>query len=77
MGINDKITQMLAADPNDFAANALQARFQYLDQEFKSAIALIPAPVQLLEIQGAGHDLGRDHSSVAAKIALSFLEFEP
>jgi uncharacterized protein len=45
--------------------------------ELKSAIALIPAPVQLLEIQGAGHDLGRDHSSVAAKIALSFLEFDP
>lgn len=43
--------------------------------EFKSAIALIPAPVQLLEIEGAGHDLGRNHAAVAAKIALGFLEF--
>ena len=45
--------------------------------ELKGAIALIPSPVRLLEIQGAGHDLGRDHSSVAAKIALSFVEFDP
>ena len=35
----------------------------------------IPALVQLLEIEGVGHDLGRNHSGIAAKIALSFLEF--
>jgi predicted alpha/beta-hydrolase family hydrolase len=42
--------------------------------ELKSAIVLIPAPVQLLEIEGAGHDLGRNHDAVAARIASSFLE---
>jgi predicted alpha/beta-hydrolase family hydrolase len=50
--------------------------FGTLDQ-LRSAIVLIPAPVQLLEIQGAGHDLGRDREAVAAKIALSFAKFDP
>lgn len=45
--------------------------------ELKSAIALIPAPVRLLEIEGAGHDLGRDHLELPAKIALSFLDLGP
>jgi uncharacterized protein len=45
--------------------------------ELKSAMALIPAPVQLLEIEGAGHDLGRNHAAVAARIASSFLAFAP
>jgi predicted alpha/beta-hydrolase family hydrolase len=48
--------------------------FGSIDQ-MKSAIALIPAPVQLLEIDGAGHDLGRNPASVAAKIATAFLGF--
>jgi predicted alpha/beta-hydrolase family hydrolase len=43
--------------------------------EVKSAIALIPAPVQLLEIEGVGHDLGRNHAAVAAQIATAFLAF--
>ena len=43
--------------------------------EVKSAIALIPAPVQLLEIEGVGHDLGRNHAAVAAKIVATFLGF--
>jgi len=43
--------------------------------EMKSAIALIPAPVQLLEIEGVGHDLGRNHAAVAARIATAFLGF--
>jgi predicted alpha/beta-hydrolase family hydrolase len=43
--------------------------------ELQSAIALIPAPVQLLEMEGAGHDLGRDRSSIAAKIVAAFLSF--
>jgi len=42
-------------------------------EEVKSAIALIPALAQLLEIEGAGHDLGRNHAAVAAWIASSFL----
>jgi uncharacterized protein len=41
--------------------------------EVKSAIGLIPTPAQLLEIEGAGHDLGRDHTKVAARIAAFFL----
>jgi uncharacterized protein len=40
--------------------------------EMKSAIALIPAPVELLEMEGVGHDLGRDHKAVAARIVSSF-----
>jgi len=43
--------------------------------EMQSAIALIPAPVQLLDIEGAGHDLGRDRSNVAVKIVAAFLRF--
>jgi len=43
-------------------------------QELKKAIAIIPAPVELLEIEGSGHDLGRNHATVAAKIASSFVQ---
>ena len=42
-------------------------------EEFQDAVKLIPAPVQLLEIEGAGHDLGRSHAQVAAKIVSAFL----
>lgn len=45
--------------------------------EMKSAIALIPAAVQLLDIEGASHDLGRNHAAVASKIASSFLSLHP
>lgn len=38
-------------------------------EELKNAIALIPGRVKLLEIEGAGHDLGRNPPIVAAKIA--------
>jgi len=41
--------------------------------ELRGAIPLIPAPVKLLEIEGAGHDLGRDPAAVAAKILPVFL----
>ena len=41
--------------------------------ELKSAVALIPAPVNLLEIDGAGHDLGRDPSKVTVRIVSGFL----
>jgi predicted alpha/beta-hydrolase family hydrolase len=43
--------------------------------ELKSAVKLIPAPVQLLEIEGAGHDLGRNHAALAEKIVSAFLDF--
>ncbi len=36
--------------------------------EMRSAIQLIPAPVQLMEVEGAGHDLGRDHAALAQRI---------
>lgn len=45
------------------------------EDELKAAIALIPARAVLLEIPGGGHDLGRKHSDVAARIAASFLAF--
>src|SRR5579863_1415468 len=44
-------------------------------EELKTALALIPAAVQLLEMEGAGHDLGRNHSAAAEKIASAFLAF--
>jgi predicted alpha/beta-hydrolase family hydrolase len=48
--------------------------------ELKTALALIPAPVRLLEVEGAGHDLGRNHLSLAALIAStlasSFMKFD-
>ena len=36
--------------------------------EMRSAIQLIPAPVQLMEAEGAGHDLGRNHAALAQRI---------
>jgi predicted alpha/beta-hydrolase family hydrolase len=42
-------------------------------EEFKSAIGLLPGPARLLEIEGAGHDLGRDRQAVAARIVSAFL----
>jgi uncharacterized protein len=43
--------------------------------ELKSAVALIPASVQLLEIEGVGHDLGRNHAASAQKVVQAFLSF--
>lgn len=37
-------------------------------QELKTAMALITVETALLEIEGAGHDLGRNHTALAAKI---------
>lgn len=42
-------------------------------EEFRAAIALIPAPTQLLEVERVGHDLGRNHKVLAPEIAASFL----
>jgi predicted alpha/beta-hydrolase family hydrolase len=42
--------------------------------EMRSAIKLIPAPVMLMEAEGVGHDLGRDHAGLAERIAAAFLE---
>ena len=37
-------------------------------EEMRTAIQLIPAPVKLIEVEGAGHDLGRDHAELAQRI---------
>ena len=42
-------------------------------EELKSAMTLLPGPARLLEIEGAGHDLGRDRQAVAARIVSAFL----
>jgi hypothetical protein len=42
-------------------------------EELKSAMSLLPGPARLLEIEGAGHDLGRDRAAVAARIVSAFL----
>jgi predicted alpha/beta-hydrolase family hydrolase len=42
--------------------------------ELRDAISLIPAPTRLLEIPGAGHDLGRKHSEIADRIVEAFAQ---
>jgi hypothetical protein len=39
-------------------------------EELRKAIALIPAETRLIVVEGAGHDLGRDHAAVASRVAL-------
>jgi hypothetical protein len=41
----------------------------------EAAIRLIPARTVLLEIEKAGHDLGKDKNAIAEKIAEAFLSF--
>jgi uncharacterized protein len=36
--------------------------------EMRTAIQLIPAAVELMEVEGAGHDLGRNHAALAQRI---------
>jgi predicted alpha/beta-hydrolase family hydrolase len=38
-------------------------------EELQQAIALIPAGTRLMELEGAGHELGRDHAGLAQRIA--------
>jgi predicted alpha/beta-hydrolase family hydrolase len=44
-------------------------------EEMEAAIRLIPARTVLLEIEKAGHDLGKDKNAIAEKIAEAFLSF--
>jgi hypothetical protein len=37
-------------------------------EELQQAIALIPAATRIVEIAGAGHELGRDHGALAKRI---------
>jgi len=42
--------------------------------ELRDAISLILAPTRLLEISGAGHDLGRKHAEIAERIVEAFVQ---
>jgi predicted alpha/beta-hydrolase family hydrolase len=42
-------------------------------EEMNRAIALIPAQASMLEVEGAGHDLGRDQVALAERIVGAFL----
>jgi predicted alpha/beta-hydrolase family hydrolase len=42
-------------------------------EELRQAIALIPAETRLIVVEGAGHDLGRDHAAVAKRVAAAFV----
>ena len=41
--------------------------------ELRNAIGLIPGPTTSLEIEGAGHDLGKNRAAVVARIVETFL----
>lgn len=41
-------------------------------EELRTAIALIPAKTVLMEVESAGHELGRDHKGLAKRIAAEF-----
>jgi uncharacterized protein len=47
--------------------NGSRDPFGSLD-EMRNAFQLIPAPVDLLAAEGAGHDLGRNHAALAQRI---------
>jgi predicted alpha/beta-hydrolase family hydrolase len=42
-------------------------------EEMKLAVTLIPAAARLIEVAGAGHDLGRERESLAAGIVEAFM----
>lgn len=44
--------------------------------ELHEALALIPARTRLIEIAGAGHDLGRDHAGLATRIVAELKSFQ-
>jgi uncharacterized protein len=37
-------------------------------EEMKAALALIPSETELMEIEGAGHELGKNHAALAQRI---------
>jgi predicted alpha/beta-hydrolase family hydrolase len=43
--------------------------------ELEAAIAWIPAATRIMEIEGAGHELGRDHAGLAKRIVAEFRAF--
>jgi len=45
-------------------------------EELREAIALIPARTQLVEVDGAGHELGKAHAKLAERILAELRSFE-
>ena len=43
-------------------------------EELRQAMALIPAETQLIELEGAGHELGRNHAELAQSIVAALKE---
>jgi predicted alpha/beta-hydrolase family hydrolase len=43
-------------------------------EELQKAIALIPGETRLIELEGAGHELGRDHGELAKRIVSALRE---
>ncbi len=43
-------------------------------EELKAAIALIPGKARLFDVDGAGHELGRDHAGLATRIVTMWRE---
>jgi len=46
-------------------------------EELRQAIALIPAETRLIQLEGAGHELGRDHAGLAKRIVSALREPGP
>lgn len=46
-------------------------------EEMQAALRLISAPVELLAMEGAGHDLGRNHANVAQQALAAVLKLMP
>jgi len=44
-------------------------------EEMQAALRLIPAPAELLAMECAGHDLGRNHEAVAQRALAAVLKF--
>jgi len=44
-------------------------------EELRQAMALIPAETRLIEVEGAGHELGRNHAELAQRIVAALKEW--
>jgi predicted alpha/beta-hydrolase family hydrolase len=44
-------------------------------EEMRKAIALIPSRTKLVEVEGVGHDLGKDRAGLASRIVAEFMRF--
>jgi predicted alpha/beta-hydrolase family hydrolase len=46
-------------------------------EEMRTALHLIPAPAELVSMEGAGHDLGRNHAAAAQRALAALLKLVP